>query len=145
MKSIYAILGSICLQSCLLGDKPIYLAALAQIESGGNDKKIGARGERSQYQLMPSVWRAYNKGKPFSLCHGRIATLTARDYVYGLETRLTLVLQSRPSPAQFYCAWNMGFAGFKRRGFLVSKCPAAVQERAERFANLVTALKEEAR
>lgn len=142
LKNIYAILGCISLQLSAYADTTLYLAALSQIESGGKDRKIGSKGERSQYQLMPEVWHDHAKG-PFEKCKGKAATIVARKYVDELTSLITLSTDRKPSAAQFYCAWNMGFNGFRKRGFLVSSCPKRVQERAERFANLVAALREE--
>lgn len=144
-KSIYAILGAITMQLGAIADTTIYLAALSQIESGGRDHKIGACGERSQYQLMKSAWDEIHPTLAFTKCKGKIATHTATAHAVRIQRRLYDQFRHDCSPAQFYCAWNMGFTGFRKRGFLVSSCPRVVQERAERFANLVAALKEETR
>ena len=142
LRNTIAILGLVALQTSALDLLP-RLAALAQIESGGKDHKIGRAGERSQYQIMKSVWDDVGGGTDFSKCKGRSATRAAMRHA----SRLTLCYydkhQRYPSAAQFYCMWNMGFDGFAKRDFLVSACPRRVQERAERFANLVAALKEE--
>lgn len=39
----------------------ILLAAIAQVESGGNDAAIGKAGERSRFQMGESVWRQHAK------------------------------------------------------------------------------------
>lgn len=145
LRNTIAILGLMVLQG-YAGNHHIQVAALAQIESGGRDNKIGANGERSKYQIMKSVWDDYHKDldqTPFEKCKGRLATATAIAHAVRLRDRFFDRKGIFPSSAQFYCMWNMGFEGFAKRDFLVSACPRRVQERAERFANLVAALKEE--
>lgn len=117
-----------------------FYRALAQIESGERDNKRGAAGERGRFQIRPATWRRY---APRGLAHDKavnplLALDVARKYCGDVEEKFIGEVAKFPSAAQMYCMYNMGFAGFKRRGFLVSKCPRAVQERAERFANLVT-------
>lgn len=145
LRNTIAILGLVALH--LNADDPVVcLSALAQIESGGKDHKIGRAGERSKYQIKKCVWTDWQKADehlPFTRCKGKLATRCARDHSAWLSHQFFTKHNKFPSAAQFYCMWNMGFDGFAKREFLVSSCPRRVQERAERFANLVAALKEE--
>ena len=42
-----------------------FWAALAEIESGGNDYAVGNVGEVSRYQIRPEVWRAYSSSRRY--------------------------------------------------------------------------------
>ncbi len=38
---------------------PLFLFALAAVESGGNDNLIGSHGERGRYQIRCTVWKQH--------------------------------------------------------------------------------------
>jgi hypothetical protein len=119
------------------------LAALGQIESGNNDHKVGAVGELSRYQIRPAVWKQHFKGYKQNLSDPDEAARCAKVHALWLMHKYSEANGWREaSAAQFYCMWNMGYAGFRRRGYLTTNCPREVRERAERFANLYVALKE---
>jgi hypothetical protein len=124
-------------------DQMAYLRPLSMLETGNNDYAIGSVGERSRWQIRKTTWNKYCK-LPFE-SHSRnpkISAAVAGLHVQYLHNKLTTAYGGRePSPAQLYCAWNMGLTGFRRRKYLVSRCPAAVQERAERYANLYADIK----
>lgn len=114
------------------------LISLSAIESNNRDKKIGSYGEVSRWQIKPATWRRHSK---IPLNHA-VNPLVAQDVAAAImldnEERFFKKKGVMPSAAQRYAMYNMGFTGFSRVGFLMSKCSAAVQERAERYANLVT-------
>lgn len=123
-------------------DHMAYLRPLSMLETGNNDYAVGTAGERSRWQIRKTTWRKYTK-VPFEYArNANIAAVVASAHVQYLRDKLTTAYGGRePSPAQLYCAWNMGLTGFRRRQYLVSRCPTAVQERAERYANLYADLK----
>jgi hypothetical protein len=124
-------------------DQMAYLRPLSMLETGNDDYAIGAVGERSRYQIRKSTWRKYTKYSFIDYAsNAQIAAVIATAHMEDLRNSLTTAYGGRePSPAQLYCAWNMGLTGFRRRRYLVSRCPAAVQERAERYANLYADIK----
>lgn len=65
----------------------VLLWAIAQVESGGNDRLIGTSGERSKYQISATVWRQHTK-EPFSRCRGKRATEIATKHVRWLQRRV---------------------------------------------------------
>jgi hypothetical protein len=123
-------------------DHMAYLRPLSMLETGNNDYAVGSVGERSRWQIRETTWRKYTKISFGRAINPNIAAVVASAHVQYLRDKLTTAYGGRePSPAQLYCAWNMGLTGFRRRQYLVSRCPAAVQERAERYANLYADLK----
>ena len=123
-------------------DHMAYLRPLSMLETGNNDYAVGTAGERSRWQIRKTTWRKYTKMSFDRAINPEIAAVVASAHVQYLRDKLTTAYGGRePSPAQLYCAWNMGLTGFRRRQYLVSRCPAAVQERAERYANLYADLK----
>lgn len=112
------------------------LRALSSIESDNNDNAIGSKGERSRWQIRRSVWKQHFPGGGDGRGYMPFARDCALLHITWLEEQYRKYAKRNPSASQLYCMWNMGWAGFKRRDCLVSKCPAVVQERAERFANL---------
>ena len=112
------------------------LKALSEIESGNDDNAVGRKGELSRWQIRRSVWEQHFPAKSDYRHFRKHAGNCAIAHILWLEEQYRKHAKRNPSAAQLYCMWNMGWAGFKRRDCLVSKCPAVVQERAERFANL---------
>jgi hypothetical protein len=98
-------------------------AALSMLETGDNDDAVGPGGEVSRFQIQPSLWPGGDSHDP------KIALVAAQDI---MRPRLEKFLQSHKRPAtdfEFYVLWN---APAK-----LNLPPAAVVERARRFANLV--------
>ena len=108
------------------------LGALSAVESGGNDKAIGRRGEVSRYQILPVVWKEYARPgmKPHRMSDATEVTLRIMaDRVrkfYGIYNRL-------PTDTEWYGLWNAPAQLLNRRGM-----SPVVYKRASRFANLVT-------
>jgi hypothetical protein len=127
--------------AALSHDLSTRLAALSQIESGNNDHKVGAAGELSRYQIRTAVWKQHFKGHKPQLSNPDEAARCAKVHTLWLLYKYQEANGWREaSAAQFYCMWNMGYAGFRRRGYLTTNCPREVRERAERYANIYTSL-----
>ena len=117
-----------------------FLDRLEQIESRGNCNAVGDHGRaRGSFQLWEAVWRDANRAitsrggmpVPFESATDRAASrLIARVYLQSLESRLAASLRTQPTPQQLLSAWNLGFRGFQRRGFSISRCPAITQRMA---------------
>ena len=122
-----------------------YLAALAQVESGGNDSATGRAGERGRYQFKAVAWRQANRiagtRYPFTGATNRVvATYLAGVYLAWLSSQTPAGradITVSPEPAALFCAWNLGPTGFKRRGFNLHRCPLETREAALRFKALV--------
>ena len=103
-------------------------AALSQIESGDNDRAVGAAGEISRYQVRPDVWRE----------HARInadcqkqedALAVAQRLMKQRSADFERTYHRPPNDFEFYVLWNAPAQ--------IKQPSRAVRERAERFCNLV--------
>ena len=98
-------------------------AALAMLESGGDDHTVGPAGEISRYQIRPELW---SSGDPED---ARVALTNARRI---MSTRLAAFQSAHGRAAddfEFYVLWNAPAQ--------INHPRSAVAERARRFANLV--------
>lgn len=122
----------------------INLAILAEIESGNNPTAIGDGGRaRGLYQMHRQAWDDVTKQRAALHCSTRSwedgAHSRAISSSYAVEHLQTLCSQFRratgkfPTAPQQYALWNLGFAGFQKRGFDLSKCPKSTQRNAAKF------------
>jgi hypothetical protein len=98
-------------------------AALAMLETGGNDRVVGRVGEVSRYQIRPELWPG---GNPLDT---RVALANARRI---MSARVMAFEQSHgraPDDFEFYVLWNAPSQ--------INHTHRAVAERARRFVNLV--------
>lgn len=118
----------------------ILLAALAQIETGGNDRAVGKAGEISRYQLKRDIWHVWTRQKAYA--HEPLATtiavkeLNARVRVFRLATR------REPTPYEVYALWNAP-GQFERVGYQPKRLSKVVQERCRRFQAIVDRMEEQ--
>lgn len=121
---------------------PHFLRALAQLESGNNPRAIGRAGERTQYQISRAAWKdgagllRCRAPKPPIQYNDQAAPSIAKAYLQHLESRLATA-RTPINPATLYAAWNLGYEGFKRRGFSLARCPDRTRDAARRFNNLI--------
>jgi hypothetical protein len=113
---------------------PGQIEAVIFVESSGNPNAIGRLGERGLLQFFPAAWadttiyRA-SKGLP---TYGYSTWATdegvGREYATSwltfLEDRLTTALGRKPTIGEVYAAHQLGFAGFRSKGFDLRRCPA---------------------
>lgn len=100
-------------------------AALAMLESGGDDHTVGRAGEVSRYQIRFELWPG---GDPLDT---RVALANAQHII---SPRLAAFEKSHGRAAddfEFYILWNAPAQ--------IDHPRPAVAERARRFANLVAA------
>lgn len=89
----------------------VFLSALALVESGNNPHAIGHNGERSEYQMIRSVWKQHSGGYSF--------TLYSTDPVVSkvvANRRLNWICK-QGVPRDPFCmalAWHAGVRGFRR-------------------------------
>jgi hypothetical protein len=98
-------------------------AALAMLESGGDDRIVGPAGEVSRYQIRSELWPG---GDPLD---NRVALANAQRII---SPRLALFEKAHGRAAddfEFYVLWNAPAQ--------INHPHPAVAERARRFANLV--------
>lgn len=131
-----------CAHSATIDSK--FLDALAIVESNNNPNAIGDNGRsRGAYQIQLAVWQDVNKSRavdarlPFGTGS---SSIRARDFAFSHLTNLHARLVKvgiTPTCANVYGAWNLGFTGFKRRGFDISRCPIKTQRAAAKLNQLM--------
>lgn len=97
--------------------------ALSMIESGNNDRAVGAVGEVSRFQIRPELWPGGNPLNPQEALTAAQKTMTPR------LTRFERNHKRQPTDFEFYVLWNAPWQADHPSG--------TVRERARRFANLV--------
>ena len=97
--------------------------ALSMIESGNNDRAIGAVGEVSRYQIRPEFWPGGNPQNP------QVALTVAQKTMQSRLNQFVRRHQRQPTDLEFYILWNAPWQA--------DHPSAIVKERAQRFANLV--------
>lgn len=118
------------------------LRALSQIESNDNDKAKGRHGEISRYQLKRAVWKQHFPSEKDQRHIPSAARRCAKAHLCWLELRLCLAKQTKdPNPRDVYAAWNLGLEAFSRRDYNFDRLPDTIKQRAERFANLYSELR----
>lgn len=109
--------------------------ALGMIETGNNDREVGAIGEISRYQIHPSVWKSYTSSRDY--VNPAISRQVAKlhwDYLANYFKKKT---GQDPKDFDMYVMWNTNFGYYAKRGFNPKRLDAVVRDRAERFVNLV--------
>ncbi len=102
--------------------------ALAMIESGNNDRAVGAVGEISRYQIRPAIWKRY--APPGANWRNQRTAFVVATKV--MEERLGAFRESHkraPTDFEFYVLWNAPGQ--------VRKPTKVVAARAHRFCGLV--------
>lgn len=118
------------------------LRAISQIESNDNDKAKGRHGELSRYQLKRSVWKQHFPDEKDSRHIPSAARRCAKAHLCWLEIQLCLAKHTKdPNPRDVYAAWNLGLEAFSRRDYNFAALPNTIRQRAERFANLYSDLR----
>jgi hypothetical protein len=102
--------------------------ALSQIESGDDDRAVGAAGEVSRYQIRPEVWRRYAPTDA-DWTNATNALSVARQAMQERCAAYERQAHRPPTDKEFYILWNAP-AQLQHPG-------KAVLDRAERFSNLV--------
>ena len=122
---------------------PGQVEAVISVESSGNPKAIGRLGERGLCQFFPAAWADTSRwrkahGLPvysYALAHDHEAGLAyASSWLSMLEDRLTATLHRRPTIGELYAAHQLGFSGFRSKGFDLSRCPTITKVVAARLA-----------
>ena len=118
------------------------LRAISQIESNDNDKAKGRHGELSRYQLKRIVWKQHFPYEKDSRHIPAEARRCAKAHLCWIEIQLCLAKHTKdPNPKDIYVAWNLGLEAFSRRDYNFDRLPVAIRQRAERFENLYSELR----
>jgi hypothetical protein len=111
------------------------LFALGMIETGNDDRAIGRAGEVSRYQLSPPVWKSYSKSSDYQ--NTDVAVQVARLHWTYLAAYFKEKNGRMPDDYDMYVMWNTRGGYYARKGFSKRLISQVVQERAQRFVNLV--------
>ena len=107
------------------------------VESGGRNVTGDNGRALGYYQFWATAWRHASNLR-------REANLPVLPYRTGAADLLAskahaqILLQwherqlrrngcKHPTPGQLYASWNLGHAGFKRRGYNLARCPAVTR------------------
>ena len=110
------------------------LGALSMIESGDNDRAIGAAGEVSRYQIRPYVWRRYSVSRAYR--DPQVAKAVAECHLAYLETLFLQATGRQPTDFDRYVLWNGGPTYYANIGFKAARVCRTIRGRAQRFVNL---------
>ena len=113
------------------------LFALSQIETGGDDKEIGRRGEVSRYQIMPSVWRHYSDSQSYR--DPETSSLVAQQHWTALYKAFKEQAHREPTDFDMYVLWNTHYGFYAKHGFDPERLGVTVRDRAQRYVNLIEA------
>lgn len=113
---------------------PAMLDKVIAIESSGNPSARGDNGAGlglAQFHYAAwqdtSAWRV-KQGLPVYPYHKALDATIARDYLHSWlsinAVRFTQVTGRKPTLVDLYAIHNLGFTGYRKRGFDISNCPA---------------------
>jgi hypothetical protein len=111
------------------------LLALSMIETGTNDREIGGDGEVSRYQLSRAVWKSYTTSQDYA--DPEVSLQVAWQHWSYLANYFKQKTGREPDDYDMYVLWNTRFGYYAHRGFSRHEISPVVQDRAQRFVNLV--------
>jgi hypothetical protein len=113
------------------------LDAIAMVESGGNDLAVGANGEVSRYQILPSVWRQYDASRRYG--NRWVARAVARKHLDYLANTYRLLRHTGSTASNLDLAimWNCGIGAYRRAYWNPEMVNPATQDHARRIVNLL--------
>jgi hypothetical protein len=129
--------------ACVTIDTPVVvrgpdakrLFALGMIETGNDDREVGSDGEVSRYQIQPVVWKTYTTSTEYR--NPEVALSVARQHWNFLAKYFKDRAGREPDDFDMYILWNTRFGYYSRKGFEQGKVSLIIQDRAQRFVNLV--------
>lgn len=113
-------------------DRDAFLAAIAEVETGGNARAVGRKGERGMYQFRSAVWRQYTRRSFFDAHNPTLSYYVAVkhfDWLYDGFRRNG----RQPTPYLMAAAWNGGLTRV-----LSGRLPPSTRSYAERVSNIVS-------
>jgi soluble lytic murein transglycosylase-like protein len=114
-------------------DREAFLRAIAEVETGGNSRAVGRRGERGMYQFGRTTWRQYTS-RPHADAHN--ATVAHGIAVRHFDWLQAEIARSGRQPTAYLmaAAWNGGLGRV-----LGARMPSATRDYATRVSNLTVA------
>jgi len=111
------------------------LFALGMIETGNDDRMIGQAGEISRYQLSPPVWKSYSRSMDYR--NPDVSWQVARRHWNFLAAYFKEKTGRQPTDFDMYVMWNTRYGYYAHKSFSPRQISPIVEERAQRFVNLV--------
>lgn len=115
-----------------------FLSRLAWIESRNNNQAIGDGGKSlGAYQFSERAWEQVNQLRArqrlplyeWQAAHDpEISWEYCLQYTGWLNRQLTFALRRSPSSAELLATYQIGFTGFKRRGFDLNRIPKSTRD-----------------
>lgn len=114
------------------GERDAFLRAIAEVETGGNPRAIGSRGERGMFQFTRTTWRLHSR-RAFADAHiPSVSFEVAASHYEWL--RDGLIRNGRnPTPYLLAAAWNAGLGRVVNGGL-----PRSSRDYANRVVNIVS-------
>jgi hypothetical protein len=84
---------------------------------------------------MPSVWKHYSESRSYR--NPAIALEVARQHWVALYDYFKEKTGREPTDFDMYVLWNTRYGYYAKRGFYPARLHPVVQDRAQRFSNLV--------
>lgn len=123
-------------------DLDAYLAAVAKVESSGRTNAVGDGGRavglfqfhRGTWDTITRIRRAEGQAvAPYSMAtHPVWQTRYMVTLTLWNRTRFQAATNRQPSVCDLYAMHNLGFDGYKRRGFVLQRCPMVTRKAASR-------------
>lgn len=114
-------------------DTETFLDAISQVETGGNPRAVGKKGERGMYQFSRQTWHQHSRRSFHDAHNPAVARAVAQAHfewlVQGFQRN-----GRQPSAYLVAAAWN---AGLSRT--LTGRLPSSTRSYAQRVTNLVGA------
>jgi hypothetical protein len=111
------------------------LNALGMIETGNDDRGIGGMGEISRFQIQPAIWKNYSKSDEY--WDPGVSMDVARQHWAYLVGYFKQKTGREPTDFDMYVLWNTRLGYYATKGFSPARISPIVQDRAQRFVNLV--------
>lgn len=109
--------------------------ALGQLESGEDDRAVGASGEITRYQILPEVFAQFGGRWNYRMDREH-AWYVARKILRSRMQTAVQVLGSRPSPEMIYLLWNAPRVARAAKYDFTRVTNPVLRDRATRFSNL---------
>lgn len=138
-----ALLGLICSPLFAANALPtprwqVIRQALCELETGCNPRAVGAKGEITEYQIMPAIWAAECRAVrlPTSGHRNReVAWLITHRLLNRRVGAFVTATKRPPTPREIYALWNAP-GTFAEKGYKWDRLSPVVKERCQRFAAL---------
>jgi len=96
---------------------------------------IRRAGEISRYQIHPTVWKVYSNSRDYR--NPDVAVQVACLHWSYLAAYFKEKTGRDPNDFDMYVLWNTKYGYYAHKGFSQQRICSVVQERAQRFVNLV--------